>query len=137
MNNLMSSIKKNLFPEHSRTFYGQRWFDIVLRTIHLVGLLGLSGGILFGAEQSLWLPYFISTITSGSLMVLLSLWSNVKWLLQNRGLVIIVKVILLSLLPVLSGYEQYLLIIIVIISGISSHAPAKFRYYSPVLGREI
>lgn len=133
----MLPIKRILFPERSRTFYGKRWLDIALRTIHLIGLLGLAGGVLFSAEQSLWLPYFISTIISGSAMVLLSLWSNANWILQNRGLVIIAKVVLLSLLPMLTGYEQYLLIIIVVMSGISSHATAKFRYYSPILGREI
>ncbi|MCU7800375.1 MAG: hypothetical protein KZQ70_09570 [gamma proteobacterium symbiont of Lucinoma myriamae] len=103
----MSPVKKFLFPEYSRTFYGKRWFDIALRTIHLMGLLGLSGGILFNAEQALWLPYFISTILSGSAMVLLSLWSNANWILQNRGLVIIAKVVLLSLLPVLSGSSVF------------------------------
>ena len=131
------SIKRILFPEHSRSFYGKRWFDISLRTIHLIGLLGVSGGVLFNAEQSLWYPYFLTTILSGVAMVLLSLWSNANWILQNRGLIIIAKVVILLLLPVLPGYEQYLLMIIVIMSGFSSHAPARFRYYSPIFGREI
>jgi len=131
------SFKRILFPEQSRSFYGKRWLDIALRSVHLTGLLGVAGGVLFNAEQSLWLPYFLTTILSGLAMVLISLWSNGHWLLQNRGLVIIAKVTILSLLPVLPGYEQYLLIIIVIMSGISSHAPARFRYYSVILGREL
>ena len=102
-----------------------------------MGLLGFSGGLLFHADKSLWLPYFLITIFSGIAMVLLSLWSNGTWILQNRGLAIVLKLILFLLIPIFSGYEHYLLISIVFISGISSHAPAKFRYYSPILGREI
>lgn len=102
-----------------------------------MGLLGVAGGYLFNAEQSLWFAYFWATILSGLAMVLLSLWSNGKWLIQNRGLAIIIKLFLLSLLPVFPGNEQYLLLVIVLVSGVSSHAPAKFRYYSPILGREI
>lgn len=77
-------IKKIIFPEQSRSFYGKRWLDILLRTVHLIGLLGVAGGVLFNAPQSLWLPYFLTTILSGSAMVLLSLWSNGNWILQNR-----------------------------------------------------
>jgi len=130
-------LKKLLFPDQSRGFYGKRWLDIILRTIHLMGLLGISGGIIFNAEESLWQPYFMITMISGLAMVFLSLWSHGKWILQNRGLAIIVKLIMLALLPVFPDYGLYILLTIVLISGISSHAPAKFRYYSPILGREI
>lgn len=130
-------LKKLFFPQQARSFYGKRWLDIILRSIHLMGLLGVAGGYLFNAEQSLWIAYFWATILSGLAMVLLSLWSHGKWLLQTRGLAIVIKSFILALLPVFPGYEQYLLLIIVLISGISSHAPAKFRYYSPILGREI
>ncbi|MCU7835829.1 MAG: hypothetical protein KZQ83_11340 [gamma proteobacterium symbiont of Taylorina sp.] len=131
------SIKILFFPEQSRSFYAKRWLDIILRTIHLIGLLGVSGGILFFIEQSLWLPYFLMTVLSGLAMTILSLWSNGKWLLQNCGLAIILKIVLLILIPVFPDNSQYLLFIIIIISAISSHAPARFRYYSPILGRKI
>lgn len=130
-------LKKLFFPDQSRGFYGKRWLEIILRTIHLMGLLGISGGIIFNAEESLWQPYFLITMLSGLAMVLLSLWSHGKWILQNRGLAIIVKLIMLALLPVFPDYGLYFLLSIVVISGISSHSPAKFRYYSPILGRKI
>jgi len=130
-------FKQCFFPAQSRSFYGKRWLDIALRTLHLLGLLGVSGGIIFHAEQALWQPYLLTTILSGSSMVLLSLWTNGRWLLQNRGLTIIVKIIILSILPVFPGYELYLLFSMVIISGFSSHAPGRFRYYSPFFGQQI
>lgn len=102
-----------------------------------MGLIGIAGGYIFNAEKSLWFPYFFITLLSGLAMVILSLWTNGKWLLQNRGLAIIFKLFLFILLPVYPGYEKLLLFSIVLISGVSSHAPAKFRYYSPFYGREI
>ena len=102
-----------------------------------MGLLGVAGGFIFNAEKSVWLPYFLVTVLSGIAMALLSLWTHGNWILQNRGLVILLKIILLTLLPIFPGYELYVLLFIVFISGISSHAPAKFRYYSPILGKEI
>lgn len=131
------SLKKLFFPEQSRGFSGKRWLDIILRAIHLMGLLGISGGLIFNAEKSLWYPYFLATILSGFAMVLLSLWSHGRWILQNRGLAIIIKLFIFALLPAFPGYEQYILLTIVLISAVSSHAPAKFRYYSPILGKEL
>ncbi len=131
------NAKSLFFPIESRSFRGKRWLDIILRTTHLTGLLGVSGGVLFNAEKSVWFSYFLISIISGFAMVLLSLWSNPKWILQNCGLAIIAKIILLALLPIAQNYGLYLLIMIVIISGVSSHAPAKFRYYSPILGHKV
>ena len=130
-------IKKYFFPEKSRGFKGKRWLDISLRSIHLMGLLGVAGGFIFHVEESIWLPYFVITLISGFAMVMLSLWTHGKWLLQNRGLAIIFKLFLFIIIPVTPGYETFLLLSIVLISGVSSHAPAKFRYYSPFYGRQI
>lgn len=102
-----------------------------------MGLLGLSGGLLFHAEKSLWITYYYATILSGLVMVCLNVWSHGKWLLQNRGVAIIIKLLIFTALPYFPGYEQYLLLSIIFISGIASHAPAKFRYYSPFFGKEI
>jgi len=131
------SIKALIFPSQSRGFPGKRWTDIILRTIHLIGLLGLAGGILFNVEKSLWHPYFLATIVSGIAMIAISLWSNAKWLLQNRGLSIIIKLVFLMFIPIFPDWEFLLLIIVVVISGVSSHAPARFRYYSIFHGKEI
>lgn len=34
-----------LFPAESRQFYGQRWLNILLRSVHLLGVAGVGGGI--------------------------------------------------------------------------------------------
>lgn len=125
-------LKQLLFPETSRTFFAKRWLDISLRTLHLIGIMGIAGGVLFAAPEGLWLPYAKLTILSGVAMVVLSVWSNGIWLIQLRGLMIIVKLMLLTFVSLDQNNSLVILIIIVIISGIISHAPAKIRYYSPI-----
>ena len=51
------SLKSLLFPSNSRFFPGQRWANICLRTLHLVGLAGLGGGFLYPAAGEHWRIY--------------------------------------------------------------------------------
>jgi hypothetical protein len=91
---------------------------------------GVGGGILFGLDKALWLNYWWLAMLSGALMMLMDIVSNPVWMIQIRGLVIFVKLGLLMLLGRYPGWDGYLLVLIIIISGVISHAPGKLRYYS-------
>ena len=108
----------------------KRWTKISLRTLHLLSVAGVGGGVLFGLEKDLWVNYWWLALASGSLMMLLDIISNPVWLVQIRGVSIFLKLILLALLGVYPGLDGYLLTVIIIISGVISHAPGKLRYYS-------
>jgi hypothetical protein len=56
--------------------------------------------------------------------------ANPIWIIQIRGVVIIIKVILLALLVSHPAWGSFLLIVIIVISTVISHAPGKLRYYS-------
>ena len=108
----------------------KRWIKISLRTLHLLAIAGVGGGILFGLEKDLWLAYWWLAMASGGLMMLMDIISNPVWLVQIRGLVIVIKLILLAFLGSYPAWDWYLLATIIIISGVISHAPGKLRYYS-------
>jgi hypothetical protein len=108
----------------------KRWSKISLRTLHLVSVAGVGGGILFGLEQDLWFNYWWLAVASGGLMMLMDMVSNPVWILQVRGLVILLKLILLAMMFGYPAWDKYLLIIVIIISAVISHAPGKLRYYS-------
>ncbi len=131
------SLFHTLFPAQSRDFPGKRWSDIALRTVHLIGLLGVAGGLLFAAERSLWWPYLQLTVASGLAMMALSIWSNAIILIQLRGIAIAIKLLLLALIPLTDGADLGLLVAAVIISGLIAHAPGNVRYYSIYHGRRI
>lgn len=118
-----------LFPAQSRTFFAQRWVNILLRTAHLVGIVGFGCAYLFNLPADSWLPYMCLTIVSGALMVTLEIWSNGIWLIQLRGLATLLKLFILSLTFWL-GMQNYIIIPVIIISSVFAHAPAKVRYYS-------
>lgn len=122
-------ISALLFPKQSRSFKGQRWVSIVIRSLHLIGIAGVGAAFLFQLPDIQWLPYMVLTLTSGSAMMLLEIWSNGIWLIQLRGLSTLLKLLILSTTFVV-GLQPYILVAVILISGIMSHAPAKVRYYS-------
>ncbi len=108
----------------------KRWTKISLRTLHLLAIAGVGGGILFALEKDLWLNYWWLALASGALMMLMDILSNPVWFMQVRGIVIVLKLVLLALLGIYPGWDSFLLVIIIILSAVISHAPGKLRYYS-------
>ena len=108
----------------------KRWTKISLRTLHLVAVAGVGGGILLGLDKGLWIDYWWLAIVSGGLLILMDVSSNPVWLIQIRGLSVYLKLILLLLLGSYPAWDRLLVLVIIIISGIISHAPGKLRYYS-------
>lgn len=107
-----------------------RWARTTLRTAHLVGVAGLGGGFLYGAAPAAWLPYWWLAVATGAVMVALELWSTGLWLIQVRGLAVVVKLGLIYWLLHASDLQLPLLVAVVVISGVVSHAPADVRYFS-------
>jgi hypothetical protein len=118
-----------LFPKQSRSFKGQRWVSIVIRSLHLIGIAGVGAAFLFQLPETQWIPYMVLTLSSGSAMMLLEIWSNGIWLIQLRGLSTLLKLLILSTTFII-GLQSYILVAVILVSGIMSHAPAKVRYYS-------
>jgi len=123
-------IMPALFPKQSRVFTGQRWVNILLRTLHLLGMAGIGGGYFYVAVDDVWQGFLYLTLTSGLVMMSLSIWSNGIWLLQLRGHAILLKVILLLLMMFWPAYQTVGLVLVIVISGLIAHAPGNVRYYS-------
>ena len=108
----------------------KRWVKISLRTLHLLSIAGVGGGILFGLEKELWDSYWWLAIVSGGLMMLMDMVANPVWILQLRGVAIMMKLLLLLLLLDYPQWGSFILVLIIVMSGVISHAPGKLRYYS-------
>ena len=133
----MGQWKSMLFPAESRYFPGQRWVNISLRTLHLIGLAGLGGGFLYPVADEAWRLYLELIVWSGIGLVAIAVWNNGIWLLQLRGQAILFKLLLLALMPLFPEGRMALLLAVIVISGVVSHAPAAVRYYSLIHGRRI
>jgi len=118
------------FPDKSRQFRGKRWLKIALRTGHLLGLAGVGAVFLFN-QAIPGSPYYLYLLVgTGLAMIALDLWSNGIWIYQLRGQAIIIKLFLFAALLTQADYTSTWFIVIVILSGIISHAPGDLRYYS-------
>ena len=125
------------FPRESRTFPGKRWTRILFRTAHLVGTAGVGGGFLYQSPKESWFPYLILTVISGFGILFLEVWTNGIWILQLRGMAVLLKLVLLSGLHFFQEGAAWLLVAAIVLSGLISHAPSDVRYFSVFHGRKI
>ncbi len=126
-----------VFPENSRHFPGKRWLNVITRSFHLCAASGYAGGFLFDLPYEQLRPYYIATAVTGLLMIFLDLFSNGVWLIQNRGWLIILKIIFLGELILIDPYQKWGIFAIILLSGIVSHSTSGFRYYSIIHRRMI
>jgi len=108
----------------------KRWTKISLRSLHLVSVAGVGGGILFGLDKTVWVNYWWLALASGVLMMAIDIVSNPVWLVQVRGLVIYLKLVMLAVMGAFPQWAGMLLLMVIILSSVISHAPGNLRYYS-------
>jgi len=108
----------------------KRWTKIGLRTLHLLSVAGVGGGILLGLDKGLWVNYWWLALISGGLLMLVDIVSNPVWVVQVRGIVIFVKLLLLVFLGSDLSLDRWLIIVVIVMSAVISHAPGSLRYYS-------
>ncbi len=120
-----------LVAEKKRDIPGRRWLSIVLRSLHLLGIAGLAGGYLYGLPLVQWSSWLWLATLSGGLMVVKEIYVDGIWLLQLRGQVIVLKLVLLACAHLWWPTPQaWVYCSVVLASGLIAHAPGKVRYYS-------
>jgi hypothetical protein len=115
--------------------FNTRLWNIALRTAHLAAMGVLLGGHAFDLPPdrlvvSLWL-----CIATGAGLGLLESALRLVWLHQGRGLMTLVKLLLLCAVPFLWGHwgwRMAVLLVVVTLASVGSHMPARFRYYSVI-----
>lgn len=120
-----------LIAEQKRDIPGRRWISIVLRSLHLLGIAGAAGGYLYQLPAASWHPWLMLAVSSGALMVAKELYVDAIWLLQLRGQLILCKLMLLACNHLWWNSPQaWVYVLVILISGLISHAPGNVRYYS-------
>ena len=127
----------SLIAVQPRTFPGQRWLNILLRTLHLVGVAGIGAGFIQGAEPNQWLTFWYLAIGSGIGLMLLYVWSSIAWLFQAKGVVILLKLLLLTLAGIFPDWQAELFVSIIVLSSVIAHAPGSVRGLGWSPGRSV
>jgi hypothetical protein len=103
----------------------------------LLAFGALYGGHVYGVEaQRLW-PALLATLGSGGALVALEMYRTPAWPLQVRGLAAFVKILLVVSVRLWWAQRLWFLTAAVVIGGVVSHMPGRYRYYSLVHGRVI
>lgn len=127
-----------LFPDPPRDFRGRRALKILVRAIHVLAagvftgahlLAGGAAGVHALASADPTGAWRQLLIASGLAILALDLFESAAFLLQVRGLVVVIKIALLLALPALGAHAGGVLAAIVVASVVFSHAPSRVRYF--------
>jgi len=108
-----------------------------LRTTHLIAFGALYGGHVYAVSAERLVPALVATVASGAALVCLEIYRTPLWLVQMRGLATLVKIALVTAVALAWDARLWLLTTAIIVGGVASHMPSRFRYYSVVHGRII
>lgn len=103
--------------------------------MHLAATGVLLGGHVFHVPAGqLVLPLWVA-IGSGAALIILELLASVHWAHQGCALILYAKLGLLCLIPWLWDYRVPILLAVVALASVGSHAPRTIRHYSVVYKR--
>jgi hypothetical protein len=118
-----------------RPLPAERILRTSLRTLHILSFGVYFGGQVYGVEPERLVYGLAAVLASGGAFAAFEGWRAPVWLLQLRGAVTFLKLLLLVCVGLFWDYRIALLILISVCAVVSSHMPARYRYYSPLLGR--
>lgn len=123
--------------EKPRPLPGVRVIRTTLRTAHLVAFGALYGGHVYDVPAAALWPALVATVGSGAALMGLEIYRTPLWLVQVRGVVTLVKIILVAAVAVCWTARVWLLTAALVIGAVVSHMPGRYRYYSLVHRRAV
>jgi hypothetical protein len=112
----------------------RRWLDVLLRSVHLVGVI-LLGAALLGAPVAGG-SAAAAVAASGLAMFALDTWSYPGHLRELAGAMVLAKLLLVVWMALDENVRPLLFWLVVLGSSVSSHAPARFRHWK-LVGRRL
>ena len=83
------------------------------------------------------MPALAAVLATGGAFLALEVYQASVWLIQIRGVATLVKLVLVAAVALFWELRVPLLTTAVIIGGVSSHMPGRWRYYSVLHGRVV
>ena len=120
----------NTLPENSL----KRLSKVIVRTIHLVGIAGVFGNAMTHSPESV---YLVVAVISGIVLTIMEAYPGWVWFVQLRGIAVYIKLLFLLLMHLYPEASIPCLIVVIMISGLMSHAPSWIRYFSLMHGKVI
>lgn len=108
-----------------------------LRTLHTIAFAALYGGHIYGASATSLHPALAATVGTGAALMGLEMYRTPLWPVQVRGVAAFVKLALVAAVALWWSWRLFFLTLAIVIGGVASHMPGRYRYYSLLHGRVI
>jgi hypothetical protein len=110
----------------ARDFAGRRWLGILLRSLHIVGVVMTGAGFL-GAGSPIAAGAALMLVT-GFAMYGIDLWYRPDLWKEVAGVFVVVKLAVLLAMLLFPGIAEFLFWTVLVASSVVSHAPRKVRH---------
>ena len=111
-----------------------RLISVLLRTVHLVAISILVGAHGYHAPKQELLPLLWVAIVTGAGMAFIEFYPHWNKLAENWAYALYVKLALLCVIPFVWNQRFPILLVVVVIAGLMSHATRNIRHGSPFRG---
>lgn len=101
---------------------------MALRTLHIFATGVLVGGHIFGQSKEELFGWLVGSVTSGLILLATDLHATFAFLLQVRGLLVLLKVVLTAMVLVFWEARVPLLIATLTLGAAGSHMPGSLRH---------
>jgi len=123
-------LRALLFPDEPRRLSWARPFQIGLRTVHIVAMAMVLGGLAQGGTHETLLAWIWATVLSGALLMALDLWKSCLFLVQGAGMAVLAKLALLGLGNLFPGARLEWYLAATAVASIGSHMVSSWRHFS-------
>ncbi|MGR5145667.1 hypothetical protein ACQKP8_03840 [Photobacterium alginatilyticum] len=124
------TASKEQYPISETRFWIQRLSKTGVRALHILGIAGSAGGILYGVERELWLNWWVLAMVTGVILMTLEISRSKLWLIQLKGVLTLAKLMLLGSFFIIPQHKPMLFITVLLMSVFIAHGPAGLRHYS-------
>jgi len=124
------TLGRLLFPPEPRHVPWGRPLQVALRTVHILAMGMVLGGIgRGGTHDTLWTWIWI-TVLSGTLLLGIDLYKSCTFLVQGSGIAVLLKLVLLGLGNVFPGARLEWYLAGTAVASIGSHMTSAWRHFS-------
>ncbi len=124
------SLRERLAPRPPRTFRGLRAVQVAARTVHVVAMGLVLGGVAYSVPEPALTSAIALTIASGLLLLGVDLWKSGAYLYQGNGVAVLLKLALLGLGALFPAARLEFYLAATAVASIGSHMPKSWRHWS-------
>jgi hypothetical protein len=122
-------------PDDARPPSVVRLLQVALRTIHILAMALVLGGLPFGAGFPQLKVAILMTVASGAALFAIDLAKSPQVLLQGSGAAVLLKLALLGCGLLWPGQRLAWYLAATAVASVGSHMPGRWRHFSLLHGR--